>query len=276
MNISDKIHETAKWMKNRAGNASPQIAIILGSGLGSLEKSIDVSIEIPYQEIPHFPVSTVEGHAGKLLIGRLGGKDIIAMSGRFHYYEGYSTQETTFPIRIFYELGVKVLLASNAAGGLNPGFRIGDMMVITDHINLIPDHPLRGKNIPPGPRFLPLGDVYSPRLISLAERIATKHDITLRDGIYLADSGPTYETPAEYRMYRLLGADAIGMSTVPEIIVARHCGMECFGISVITNSGQKTSIVSHEEVKIAADKASADMAIIFKELIENLSLSEQC
>ncbi len=276
MNISDKIHETAKWMKNRTGNASPQIAIILGSGLGSLEKSIDVSIEIPYQEIPHFPVSTVEGHAGKLLIGRLGGKDIIAMSGRFHYYEGYSTQETTFPIRIFYELGVKVLLASNAAGGLNPGFRIGDMMVITDHINLIPDHPLRGKNIPPGPRFLPLGDAYSPRLISLAERIATKHDITLRDGIYLADSGPTYETPAEYRMYRLLGADAIGMSTVPEIIVARHCGMECFGISVITNSGQKTSIVSHEEVKIAADKASADMAIIFKELIENLSLSEQC
>jgi purine-nucleoside phosphorylase len=268
----DKIKETALWLKTQAKGFEPKIAIILGSGLGNLEKEINVKLEIAYKDIPNFPVSTVEGHAGKLLFGNFGGKEIVAMSGRFHYYEGYSTKETTFPIYVFYQLGVKVLLASNAAGGLNPGFRIGDLIVITDHINMIPDHPLRGENIPPGPRFLPLGDAYSPRLISLAERIAVKHDFTLRDGIYLADSGPTYETMAEYRMYRLLGADAIGMSTVPEIIVARHCDMECFGISVITNSGYKSALVTHEEVKDTADDVAPRMSLLFKELIENIEI----
>ncbi len=266
----EKINETTTWLKAKMGNMKPQTAIILGSGLGNLMDDVHIHLEIPYEEIPNFPVSTVEGHAGKLIFCHFGGKDVIAMSGRFHYYEGYSTKETTFPIHVFYRLGIKVILVSNAAGGLNPGFRVGDLMVITDHINMIPDHPLRGANIPPGPRFLPLGDAYSPRLISLVERIAIKHDITLRDGVYLADPGPTYETQAEYRMYRLLGADAIGMSTVPEIIVARHYNMECFGMSVITNSGQKTAIVSHEEVKNTADDAAPLMALLFKELIEQL------
>ena len=264
------IQEAALWLKERFHNFHPQTAIILGSGLGNISKEFDIQVEIPYKDIPHFPVSTVEGHAGTLIAGRWEGKEIIAMNGRFHYYEGYSTKEATFPIRVFHALGVNHLFASNAAGGTNPGFRIGDLMVITDHINLIPDHPLRGRNIGPGPRFPEMSDAYSPRLIAQAEKIASDNGILLRKGIYLADSGPTYETPAEYRMYRLLGADAVGMSTVPEIIVARHCGMECFGISVITNSGQKNACVSHEEVKEAADAAQPRMSLIFRELIKNL------
>ena len=262
------IQETALWLKQQLHDSHPQTAIILGSGLGNLVNEIDILAEIPYKDIPHFPVSTVDGHAGTLIIGHWGGKDIIAMNGRFHYYEGYSTREATFPIRVFHAVGVRTLLVSNAAGGTNPGFHIGDLMVITDHINLIPDHPLRGKNIAPGPRFPEMSNAYSPRLISLAKEIAGKNGIPLLEGIYLADSGPTYETPAEYRMYRLLGADAVGMSTVPEIIVARHCGMECFGISVITNSGQKNAFVTHEEVKAAADSAQPKMSLIFRELIK--------
>lgn len=266
----EKINETAQWLKNRLGDVNPSVAIILGSGLGNLRNEITVDVEIPYGEIPNFPVSTVEGHAGTLISGSFGGKQVIAMNGRFHYYEGYSTKETTFPIRVFDALGVTTLLASNAAGGMNPGFKVGDIMLITDHINMIPDHPLRGKNIGKGPRFLEMSTAYTAELLDKARDIASKHEIVLREGVYLADSGPTYETPAEYKMYRLLGADAVGMSTVPEIIVGHHCGMKCFGISVITNSGQKSAMVSHDEVKVAADAAQPKMSIIFKELIESL------
>lgn len=265
-----KIQETAEWLRRKIGAVHPQIAIVLGSGLGNLHKEIETSLEISYSEIPNFPVSTVEGHAGKLIVGRLGGKEVLAMNGRFHFYEGYSTKETTFPIRVFYELGIDTLFVSNAAGGTNPGFHIGDLMVITDHINLLPEHPLHGPNILPGPRFLEMSKTYDPKLVQKALEIAQKNGIQLRQGVYLATQGPTYETPSEYRMFRLLGADAVGMSTVPEVIVARHCGMRCFGISVITNSGQKSALVSHEEVKQAADAAQPRMTTIFKELIKSL------
>ena len=268
--MSEKTNETAHMLEKIIHPLQPRIAIILGSGLGGLSHHIDIHQEIPYTNIPHFPVSTVEGHAGTLIVGRFGGKDILALNGRFHYYEGYSTREATFPIRVFQALGIRTLLVSNAAGGLNPSFRIGDLMVITDHINLIPDNPLRGANVPPGPRFPDMSNAYSPQLITKAKEIAAQHGIPLREGIYLADAGPCYETPAEYRMYRLLGGDAVGMSTVPEIIVARHCNIECFGISVITNSGQQSAAVSHQEVKDAADKVCPIMNLLFQELIASL------
>ena len=267
--MSERIQETTEWLRTRQGKCRPQVAIILGSGLGNLHKEIAIETEIPYHEIPHFPVSTVEGHAGTLIFGKLNGTDILAMNGRFHYYEGYSVKETTFPIRVFHALGITTLFVSNAAGGTNPTFRIGDLMVITDHINLLPEHPLRGRNISPGPRFLEMSQAYAPHLIDKALSIGKSHGIPLQTGIYLATQGPTYETPAEYRMFRLFGADAVGMSTVPEVLVARHCGMDCFGISIITNSGQKCAQVSHEEVKQAADAAQPHMTLLFKELIKH-------
>lgn len=265
----DKIIETTQWLKSRI-NCQPEVAIILGSGLGKLADGIEDKNEIPYKDIPNFPVSTVEGHAGKLIVGKLGGKNVVAMSGRFHYYEGYSMKETTFPIRVFHGLGIQTLFASNAAGGTNPSFHIGDLMLITDHINMMPENPLRGKNIAPGPRFPDMTHAYSPELLLKAKAAAANLGIQLQEGIYLATQGPTYETPAEYRMYRLLGADAVGMSTVPEIIVANHCGLKCMGISVITNVSQTCSKVSHEEVKLAADAAQPKMTALFIGIIKSL------
>ncbi len=242
---------------------------MLGTGLGQLASEITDTYEFPYSEIPNFPISTVEGHSGKLIFGKLGGKDIVAMQGRFHYYEGYSMKEVTFPVRVMYELGIKTLFVSNAAGGMNPEFLIGDIMVITDHINLFPEHPLRGKNFPTGPRFPDMHQAYDPQLIALADEIAAEKGIRLMHGVYVGVQGPTFETPAEYRMYRILGGDTIGMSTVPEVIVANHCGIRVFGISIVTDLGgfDVPVEVSHEEVQIAANKAQPLMTEIMREII---------
>jgi purine-nucleoside phosphorylase len=263
-----RIQETASWLKARM-NTSPKTAIILGTGLGQLASEITDTYEFAYQDIPHFPVSTVEGHSGKLIFGKLGGVDILAMKGRFHFYEGYSMKEVTFPVRVMYELGVKTLFVSNAAGGMNPKFKIGDLMVITDHINFFPEHPLRGKNLPTGPRFPDMHEPYDPMLIKLADDIARRESIPVKHGVYVGVQGPTFETPAEYRMYRILGGDAVGMSTVPEVIVAHHCGIRTFGVSVITDlGGFDTPVeVSHEEVQEAANKAQPFMTKIMKEMI---------
>ncbi len=249
---------------------SPKTAIILGTGLGQLASEITDSYEFPYSEIPNFPVSTVEGHAGKLIFGKLGGKDIMAMEGRFHFYEGYNMKEVTFPVRVMYELGIETLFVSNASGGMNPEFKIGDLMIITDHINLFPEHPLRGKNMPTGPRFPDMHEPYDLKLVALADKIAEEKGIRVMHGTYVGVQGPTFETPHEYKMYHLLGGDAVGMSTVPEVIVARHCGIKVFGISVITDLGgfEPPVQVSHEEVQIAANEAQPRMTEIFREMIK--------
>jgi purine-nucleoside phosphorylase len=263
-----KILETAEWLKARM-STQPETAIILGTGLGELAKEIDKEQVIPYTEIPHFPVSTVEGHAGSLIFGKLGGRNILAMEGRFHYYEGYDMKQVTFPIRVMRELGIKTLFVSNAAGGTNPAFSIGDLMIITDQINFMPENPLRGANIPQGPRFPDMGHPYDPALIQLADTIAQEKNIAVQHGVYLATQGPTYETPSEYRMFARWGADAVGMSTVPEVIVARHCGIRCFGISIITDLGGMEEIVevTHEDVQKAAAEAQPRMAAIMGEMI---------
>ena len=263
-----KIQETATWLKNKMAT-TPDTAIILGTGLGKLADEITDTTCIPYKDIPNFPVSTVEGHSGQLIFGKLGAKDIMAMEGRFHYYEGYSMQEVTFPIRVMYELGIKTLFVSNATGGTNPSFEIGDLMIITDQINALPENPLRGKNFPTGPRFVDMHEAYDQQLVRQAKTIAAEKDIKVQEGVYLATQGPTYETPAEYKMFRTWGADAVGMSTVPEVIVANHCGIKCFGISVITDLGVEGKIVevSHEEVQKAADAVQPLMAEIMREMI---------
>ena len=271
----EKIQETASWLKAKM-STHPTTAIILGTGLGKLAEEIEVAQAIDYKDIPNFPVSTVEGHSGRLIFGKLGGVDIMAMKGRFHYYDGYSMKEVTFPVRVMYELGIKTLFVSNAAGGMNPGFKIGDLMVITDHINFFPEHPLRGKNVPTGPRFPDMHETYDPSLIKLAGQIAREKKIRLQYGVYIGVQGPTFETPAEYRMYRALGGDTVGMSTVPEVIVAHHCGIRTFGISVVTDLGgfDNPVEVSHEEVQEAADKAQPIMTEIMREMIVRSELLE--
>ena len=211
----------------------------------------------------------MEGHSGKLIFGKLGGIDIMAMQGRFHFYEGYSMKEVTFPVRVMYELGIKTLFVSNAAGGMNPHFKIGDLMIITDHINFFPEHPLRGKNFPTGPRFPDMHETYDKKLIQLAADISFEKKIRITYGVYLGLQGPTFETPAEYKMYHLMGADAVGMSTVPEVIVAHHCGIRTFGVSVITDLGgfDNPVEVSHEEVQEAANAAQPRMTEIMREMI---------
>ena len=255
----EKIQETAAFLKAKM-QTHPETAIILGTGLGSLVHEITDKYEISYKDIPNFPLSTVEGHSGKLIFGKLGGKDILAMQGRFHFYEGYSMQQVTFPVRV---------IVSNAAGGMNPNFEIGDLMIITDHINLFPEHPLRGKNIDYGPRFPDMSEAYSRELIAKALEIAKEKGIKVQQGVYVGTQGPTFETPAEYKMFHILGGDAVGMSTVPEVIVANHCGIKVFGVSVITDLGIEGQIVevSHEEVQKAADAAQPRMTTIMKELI---------
>ena len=214
-------------------------------------------------------MSTVEGHSGKLIFGRLGDKDIMAMQGRFHFYEGYGMKEVTFPIRVMYELGIKTLFVSNAAGGMNPSFKIGELMIITDPINFFPEHPLRGKNFPTGPRFPDMHEPYDLGLVALADSIAAEKSIRVMHGTYVGVQGPTFETPAEYRMFRNFGGDAVGMSTVPEVIVAHHCGIKTFGVSVITDLGgfDNPVEVSHEEVQEAANAAQPLMTEIMREMI---------
>lgn len=266
-----EIQQTARWIKERVA-VLPSTAIVLGTGLGRLAAEIEVEQEFPYADIPHFPVSTVEGHSGRLLFGWLGGKEIMALEGRFHYYEGYDMKQVTFPVRVMYELGIRTLFVSNAAGGVNPDFEIGDLMLIRDHINFLPEHPLRGKNFPTGPRFPDMHEAYDHGLLEMARGIAREKGIRVVEGVYLATQGPTYETPAEYKMYRTFGADAVGMSTVPEVIVARHCGIRVFGVSVITDLGVEGRIVevSHEEVQRAANEVQPLMADIFREMIRRI------
>lgn len=263
-----KVQETAAFLKERM-HTHPETAIILGTGLGSLADEITDKYEIKYEDIPNFPLSTVEGHTGKLIFGKLGDKDIMAMQGRFHFYEGYSMQEVTFPIRVMKELGIKTLFVSNASGGMNPDFSIGDLMIITDHINFFPEHPLRGKNIPYGPRFPDMSQAYSKELRDKALKIAAEKGIKVQQGVYVGTQGPTFETPAEYKLFRVFGGDAVGMSTVPEVIVANHSGIQVFGISVITDLGVEGKIVevTHEEVQKAADAAQPKMTTIMRELI---------
>ena len=267
-----KIQETTDWLKTRCGK-QPKTAIILGTGLGALSNEIDTELEISYKDIPNFPISTVEGHEGKLILGKLAGNDIMAMKGRFHYYEGYSMQEVTFPIRVMYELGVRTLFVSNAAGGANPSFKVGDLMIITDHINGFPDNPLRGKNIPTGPRFPEMNGAYDKELIKLADNIVKEKKIPgVVHGVYYGTQGPSYETPAEYKAFHIMGGDAVGMSTVPEVIVARHCGIRVFGVSVITNMGLTDGevSVSHEDVQKAGAEAGKRLQIIIKSMLETI------
>ena len=267
----ERIQETAAYLRRKVAVA-PETAIILGTGLGSLANEITDKAEISYSDIPNFPVSTVEGHSGKLIFGKLGGKEVMAMQGRFHYYEGYAMREVTFPVRVMRELGIRTLFVSNAGGGTNAEFEIGDLMIITDHINLFPEHPLRGKNIDYGLRFPDMSEAYDRELIRMADAIAAEAGIRVRHGVYLGTQGPTFETPAEYRMFHRMGADAVGMSTVPEVIVARHCGIRVFGVSVITDLGVDGKIieVSHEEVQKAADEAQPKMTHIMREMIKRL------
>ena len=267
-----KIQETAEWIKNHT-QMRPLTAIVLGTGLGRLAAEIEIVDEFPYQDIPNFPVSTVEGHSGKLIFGRLGGKDVMALQGRFHYYEGYDMKQVTFPVRVMYELGIQNLFVSNASGGMNPNFEIGDLMLITDHINFMTEHPLHGPNFPTGPRFPDMHEVYDHAYLDLARQIAKEKGIKTVEGVYLATQGPTFETPAEYKMYHIWGADAVGMSTVPEVIVARHCGMRVFGISIITDLGVEGKIVevSHEEVQKAANAVQPLMAEIFREMVKRIA-----
>lgn len=269
----EKFRETAAFLAEMTGY-QPQAGIILGSGLGGLVNSIDVGHTIDYKEIPGFLTSTVEGHAGKMIFGQLEGKQVVAMQGRFHYYEGYPMQQVTFPVRVMKLLGVNTLFLSNAAGGLNPSFEVGDLMIIRDHINMFPENPLRGPNIEElGTRFPEMSEVYCRKLIGKAKRIAADNNIKVQSGIYIGSPGPTLETPAEYRMFRILGADATGMSTVPEVIVARHMGITCFGISVITNLTEASEMekpTTHDEVQNVAEQAEPNMTRIFRELIKSL------
>ena len=267
-----EIQETTEFIKKRAGMV-PELGIILGTGLGGLVKEIEVKASIKYSEIPNFPVSTVEGHQGNLIFGTLSGRNIVAMQGRFHFYEGYSMQEITLPVRVLKFLGIKYLFVSNASGGMNPDFKVGDLMIINDHINLFGTNPLIGKNIDElGPRFPDMSEAYNHQLIQLALNEASTLGIKVKQGVYAGVSGPTFETPAEYKYIRAIGADAVGMSTVPEVIVGRHMGLDCFAISVITDSGVPGEIVeiTHEEVQDVASKAEPKMAAIIKNMLQKL------
>ncbi|MCB9202475.1 MAG: purine-nucleoside phosphorylase [Flavobacteriales bacterium] len=267
-----KIHQTADFIFNQIQD-TPDIAIVLGSGLKNLQNEVDIIKTIPYGVIPNFPNTTVEGHTGNLIFGMLEGKKILMMSGRFHYYEGFSIKEVTFPIRVFKQLGINKLVLSNASGGVNPNFKIGDVMLIKDHINMMPEHPLRGKNYDElGPRFVDMSCAYDLEYLEIAEKHARKNNIAIHEGIYLALQGPTFETPAEYGMVINLGADTVGMSTVPEVIVAKHQGMRCFGISVITDLGNPDTreSISHEDVLNAANIAMPKIIKIVKGLVSEI------
>lgn len=266
-----RFDEAADYIRQRLPQV-PQVAIVLGSGLGKLADRLADPTIIPYAEIPHFKTSTATGHKGNLIVGRLGERWVLAMQGRFHFYEGYTMEEVTFPMRVMARLGVKTVFVSNAAGGMNPEFRVGDLMIITDHINFMPN-PLIGKNLDEmGPRFPDMTTVYSTRLRQLAHQAAAKLGVSLREGVYVAETGPTYETRAEYAMYRMLGGDAVGMSTVPEVIVARHCGMEIFGMSVITNCAKdlgEDCLNDGNDVVVAADAAADTMTALFSDIIQH-------
>lgn len=270
----DRIKKTSDFIKQQIQSA-PEVGIILGTGLGGLVNEITDKKELHYADIPNFPVSTVKGHSGKLIFGMLGNKKVVAMQGRFHFYEGYGMQDVTFPVRVMKEIGIKFLIVSNAAGGMNRGFTVGDIMIINDHINLMPSNPLIGHNFDElGPRFPDMSEAYDKKAIIQALTIANRNGIDVKQGVYAAVSGPTFETPAEYRYMRTIGADAVGMSTVPEVIVARHASIPVFAVSVITDLGGMdiAEPVTHEEVIKAANASEPKMTIIIKELLAELAL----
>lgn len=265
-----EIQEAADYIKSQFSE-QPLIGIILGTGLGGLVNEIEIEKSIPYEQIPHFPLSTVEGHSGRFIIGKINGISVVAMQGRFHYYEGYEMKKVTFPARVMKVAGIRTLFVSNASGGLNKTYKVGDIMIINDHINMFGTNPLIGPNMNEfGPRFPDMSETYSKRLINKALEIGKRNNIELKQGVYVGTTGPSFETPAEYRMFRLLGADAVGMSTVPEVIVAHHAGMEIFGISIITNVGTAdiiTEEASHEDVQKVASAAEPLMTKVIKELV---------
>ena len=272
MSLFDKINLTADYIKEKT-STQPVVGIILGSGLGGLIDMIDKECEIAYSSIPNFPLSTVEGHDGKLVFGKIGDKQVMLMAGRFHYYEGYSMQEVTFPVRVMKALGVETVIVSNAAGGTNASLRIGDLLIIEDHINLFPEHPLRGANDERlGVRFQDMSQAYDRELITLGKKLAAEQGIDIKTGVYTGLQGPTFETPSEYRWLFRNGGDAVGMSTVPEVIVARHAGMKVFAISVITDLGvtDVPVIITHEEVLEAANAAAPKMAGLVASLIKHM------
>ncbi len=267
-----QIENTLKIIKMKT-DMVPKIGIILGTGLGRLVNNINISNSISYKDLPHFPLSTVESHEGRLIFGKLSGKSVVCMQGRFHHYEGYGMKEVTFPVRVLKKLGANILIVSNAAGGLNPLFERGDVMLITDHINMLPENPLRGANDESlGPRFPDMIEVYKRDYIKLFEKIALEEKIPIKKGVYVSLPGPCFETPAEYRMLRIIGADAVGMSTVPEVIVARHMGMEVLGISIITDMGLPDILepVSHEIVIKAAEEAEPKLAKLVTAFVKAL------
>ena len=268
----NRIDSITQFLKNKIP-FTPKVGIILGTGLGGLVEKIEIEQTIPYDEIPDFPLSTVEGHKGKLILGKLSGTNVIAMQGRFHFYEGYSIQEVTMPVRVMKKLGIEQLIISNASGGVNPDYEVGDLMILNDHINLIPS-PLIGANLDEfGPRFPDMSDTYDKRMIATALSIGKDNGIRVFEGVYAAVTGPCLETPAEYKYLRIIGSDTVGMSTAPEVIVARHMQIPCFAISVITDLGVEGKIkkVSHEEIQKVAEVAEPKLTLIIEELIKTIS-----
>jgi purine-nucleoside phosphorylase len=267
----EKIEETVKYINERISTV-PYIGIILGSGIGELADEIEPEIKIPYDDIPNFPVSTVNGHQGQLIFGKLNGVSVVAMQGRFHYYEGYTMKEVTLPVRVMKLIGIKYLFVSNASGGVNSNFEVGDIMFITDHINLMPN-PLIGENIDDhGPRFVDMSEAYDKRLLSIAKKIARHNGINYKTGVYAAVTGPTYETPAEYKYINILGADAVGMSTVPEVIVARHMHLPVFAVSVISDLGVAGKIIeiSHKEVIEAVARVTPKLITLIRDIVTEI------
>jgi purine-nucleoside phosphorylase len=262
-------NEAAKYLR-KLYTEIPQVGIVLGSGLGNFVEEIQVDMEVNYEDIPHFPVSTVEGHKSKLLFGKISGKPVVAMAGRFHYYEGYGAQEVIFPIRVMKLLGIKTLLLSNAAGAVNPSYKVGDLMIIRDHISFFTPNPLVGKNISEfGPRFPDMSEPYKKHLIEKAKAIGAAHNYDLKEGVYVSVTGPTFETRAEYRFIQIMGADVVGMSTVQESIIANHMGLDVLAVSVVTDLGirEEDNKITHEEVLEAARHAEPKLALLFRELI---------
>jgi len=265
----EQVQETVNYIKAKT-NFIPEYGVILGSGLGGFTNDITIEFTLPYNEIPNFPVSTVEGHKGALVFGTIEGKKVVAMQGRFHFYEGYDMKQVTFPVRVMKYLGVSKLIVSNASGGVNPKYKVGSVVIIKDHVNMMPEHPLRGKNDERfGPRFVNMSEPYSRNMMAKAKDIAASLNIEIHDGVYLGLQGPTFETLAEYKMVKALGCDCVGMSTVPEVIVARHMELETFGVSVITDMGDEESIgtITHAEVLEAAKEAEPKVRSLIKNLI---------
>lgn len=265
----EQVQQTVSYIKEKT-NFTPEYGVILGSGLGGFTEDIQIEHTLPYNEIPNFPVSTVQGHKGALVFGTIRGKKVVAMQGRFHFYEGYDMKQVTFPVRVMKYLGVEKLIVSNASGGVNPNFKVGSIVIIKDHVNFMPEHPLRGKNDERfGPRFVNMSEPYSRKMMAKAKEIAASLQIEIHEGVYLGLQGPTFETLAEYKMVKAIGCDCVGMSTVPEVIVARHMELETFGISVITDMGNEESIdtITHEEVLEAAKGAEPKVRNLIKNLI---------